>query len=119
MKMNTVGPSDSVDGINEESPPVFVVDPEAGSSNQQETNNSCLPLPEDQIRWSKLQYVPIKSGFNSTSSFSTGLITILIHSLALFIMSMFVNKDKKKYSIAETPSDWIVSLLGTLKLQAT
>ena len=34
-------------------------------------------------------------------------------------MSMFVNKDKKKYSIAETPSDWIVSLLGTLKLQAT
>ena len=50
MKMNTVGPSDSVDGINEESPPVFVVDPEAGSSNQQETNNSCLPMPEDQIR---------------------------------------------------------------------
>ena len=48
-KMNTVDPS-AIDGINEESPPVFVVDPEVVSSNQQETTNSCLPLPEDQIR---------------------------------------------------------------------
>ena len=47
--MNTVDPS-AIDGINEESPPVFVVDPEVVSSTQQEITNSCLPLPEDQIR---------------------------------------------------------------------
>ena len=48
------------------------------------------------------------------SSFSTGFMTTLVHALALAIMVQFIKTVKTRFSIAESHTDWEISLMSKI-----